>query len=62
MNDTEILQAIVRHRLMVDVVDGETTVCGLRGPSVTTVHAEHGSEIEATREAIKRFAAQQEEA
>lgn len=61
MTDTEILEAIVRHRLMVDVVDGETTVCALKGASVTTVHADHGSDIDATREAIKQFAEMQEQ-
>lgn len=62
MTDADILKAIVRHRMMVDVVDGETTVCGMTGPSVTVTHDEHADDMAATREAIKRFAAQLEQA
>lgn len=58
MTDTEILQAIVHHRLMVDVEDGETTVAGLTGVAVTVVH--DGDELEATREAVMLFTARLE--
>lgn len=60
MTDTQILQAIVRHRLMVDVEDGETTVCALTGTAVTVVHDEDDDGTEALRHAVEIFTAQLE--
>ena len=60
MTDTQILEAIVRHRLMVDVEDGETTVCALTGTSVTVVHDDDDDGTQAMRHAVMIFTAQLE--
>lgn len=52
MTDAELIEAIVRHQMLVDVQDGETEVIGLGGGNTTELHAHHATPLAATKHAI----------